>query len=74
MAHLYGVEVIMGEVIHTARIRLVQKKRPLRVAHIEGFQEPLQFGTHGGYAKFYGVKNPEPLPTTVDHVIAGLAG
>ncbi len=74
MAHLYGVEEIMGEVIHTARIRLVQKKRPLREAHIEGFREPLQFGTHGGYAKFYGVKNPEPLPTTVDHVIAGLAG
>jgi len=25
----------MGEVIHTAKIRLVQKKRPLREAHIE---------------------------------------
>ena len=41
----------MGEVIHTARMRLVQKKRPLREARLEGFKEPLQFGTHGGYAK-----------------------
>jgi hypothetical protein len=64
----------MGKVIHTAKIRLVQKKRPLREAHIEGFAEPLQFGTHGGYASFYGVKNPAPLPTTVDHVISSLAG
>ena len=64
----------MGEVIHTARMRLVQKKRPLREARLEGFPEPLQFGTHGGYAKYYGVKNPDPVPTTIDHVIAGLDG
>ena len=54
----------MGEVIHTAKIRLVQKKRPLREAHIEGFAEPLQFGTHGGYAKYYGVKMPSEVPMT----------
>ncbi len=64
----------MGEVIHTAKIRLVQKKRPFRDAHIEGFPEPLQFGVHGGYAKYYGVKDVEPLPTTIDHVISALAG
>ena len=64
----------MGNVIHTARIRLVQKARPLREAHIEGFAAPLRFGTHGGYAKYYGVQPAEPLPTTVDHVISALAG
>ncbi len=64
----------MGKVIHIAKIRLVQKKRPLREAYIEGFAEPLQLGTHGGYASFYGVKDSAPLPTTVDHVISGLAG
>jgi hypothetical protein len=64
----------MGEVIHTAKIRLVQKKRPFRDAHIEGFPEPLQFGTHGGYAQYYGVKDVQPLPTTIDHVISALAG
>ena len=65
----------MGKVIHTAKIRLVQKNRPLRDAYIEGFPEPLHFGTHGGYAAYYGVKdNPQPLPTTVDHLISALAG
>jgi hypothetical protein len=64
----------MGKVIHTAHIRLVQKKRPLREAHIEGFKEPLHFGTHGGYAEYYGVKDAAPLPTTIDHVISALAG
>ncbi len=64
----------MGEVIHTAKIRLVQKNKPFRDAHIEGFPEPLHFGAHGGYARFYGVQPKELLPTTMDHVIAALAG
>ncbi len=64
----------MGEIVHTARIRLEQKKRPLREAHIEGFPEPLRFGMHGGYATFYGLKPAEVLPTTVDHLVAALAG
>ncbi len=64
----------MGEIIHVARIRLEQKKRPLRVAHIEGFAEPLRFGTHGGYAAFYHAPPAAPLPTTIDHVVAALAG
>jgi len=64
----------MGEIIHTARIRLVQKKRPFRDAHLEGFKKPSPFGTHGDYAKYYGVKDAAPLPTTIDHVISALAG
>ncbi len=43
----------MGETVHPARIRIVQKQRPNREAHIEGFAEPLRFGMHGGNAEFY---------------------
>lgn len=64
----------MGELVHTAKIKLVQKKRPLREAYIEGFPAPLRFGVHGGYAAFYKVQPAEPLPATIDHVIAALAG
>lgn len=64
----------MAELVHTARIRIAQKQRPVREAHIEGFSEPLRFGVHGGYAAFYGVKPAEILPATIDHVIAALAG
>lgn len=64
----------MSELVHTARIRIVQKQRPLREAHIEGFAEPLRFGVHGGYAAFYKVDPPEKLPATIDHVVAALAG
>ena len=64
----------MSEIIHTARIRLQQKKRPLREAHIEGFEEPLRFGMHGGYAAFYKAEPAEPLPTPIAHLVAALAG
>jgi hypothetical protein len=64
----------MGEIVHTARIRIVQKQRPLREAHIAGFAEPLRFGVHSGYASFYNVQPAEPLPATLDHLIAALAG
>lgn len=64
----------MAELVHTSKIRIVQKQRPVREAHIEGFAEPLRFGVHGGYAAFYGVKPAEPMPATIDHVIAALAG
>ena len=64
----------MGEVVHTAKIKIVQKQRPLREAYIEGFSEPLRFGLHAGYASFYKVQPAEPLPATIDHVVAALAG
>ncbi len=64
----------MGELAHTARIRIVQQQRPLREAHIEGFREPLRFGVHGGYASFYQVQPAEPLPATIDHLLAALGG
>ncbi len=64
----------MGELVHLAKIRVVQKKRPLREAYVEGFSEPLRFGAHGGYANFYKIQPAEPLPTTIDHVLSALAG
>ncbi len=64
----------MGGLVHTARIKIVQKQRPLREAYIEGFAEPLRFGVHGGYAAFYKVQPAQPLPATVDHLIAALGG
>ena len=64
----------MGDTVHTTRIRIVQKQRPNREAHIEGFAEPLRFGMHGGYAEFYKLPPSEKIPTTVDHIVAALAG
>jgi len=38
----------MGELVHTSRIKIVREKGPTRRAMIEGFNEPIYYGVHGG--------------------------
>jgi hypothetical protein len=64
----------MGELIHRSHVRIVKDKGPVRRAYIEGFPEPVRYGVHGGIKKFYGVEPEEELPTTLDHIIAAVAG
>ena len=46
----------MGEIVHTSRIRIVREKGPTRRAMIEGFNEPVYYGVHGGIKRFYKVE------------------
>lgn len=64
----------MAETIHVSKVKIVKDKGPLRRAYIENFSEPVRYGVHGGIKKFYGVEPEEELPTTLDHVIAAVAG
>ncbi|MCL6566634.1 MAG: hypothetical protein K6U09_09460 [Acidobacteriia bacterium] len=52
----------MGEIVPTARMRIVERQRPLR------------FGVHAGYVSCCKVKPAEPLPAAIDHLLAALAG
>jgi hypothetical protein len=65
---------MMGEHVHTAKVKIIKDKGPVRRAYIESFPEPVRYGVHGGIKKFYGVEPEEDLPTTLDHVIAAVAG
>jgi hypothetical protein len=69
-----GGGVRMAELIHVSKVKIVKDKGPVRRAYIENFPEPVRFGVHGGIKEFYGVEPEEELPTTLDHVIAGVAG
>ncbi len=64
----------MEELVHTSRIRLYQDKPPERRAYIEGFEEPLVFGVHGGIKHFYGMEPARDLPATLDHIVAAVGG
>ena len=48
----------MRTIVHTSRITIVRENGPTRKARIEGFQEPIYYGVHGGIKKFYRV-DPE---------------
>ncbi len=64
----------MAELIHLSKVKIVKEKGPRRLAYIEGFPEPVRYGVHGGIKRFYGVEPEEELPTTLDHIIAAVAG
>ena len=64
----------MGDVIHTSRIRIYQDQPPERRAFVEGFDEPLEFGVHGGIKHFYRMEPRRDLPATLDHMVAAVGG
>jgi hypothetical protein len=64
----------MGEVLHTSRIKIVRVKGPTRKAIVEGFDEPIYYGVHGGIKRFYKVEPEKEYPATLDHIVAATAG
>lgn len=64
----------MGKTIHVFRIRIEKDRGPVRRACIEAFPEPVRYGVHGNIRKFYGMEPEEELPTSLDHMIAAVAG
>lgn len=64
----------MDELIHVSRVKIIQDKAPVRRAYIENFPEQVRYGVHGGLKKVYGIEPEEELPTTLDHLVAAVAG
>lgn len=64
----------MGEIVHISRIRIVMERGPTRKAMIEGFNEPVYYGVHGGIKRFYRLEPGEEHPATLDHIVAATAG
>lgn len=70
----HSKEGIMGEVVHTSRIKIVRETGPTRRAVIEGFSEPVYYGVHGGIKRFYRVDPEKEHAATLDHIVAATAG
>jgi hypothetical protein len=63
----------MGEIIHTSRAKIVREKGPTRRAMIEGFNEPIYYGVHGGIKRFYKTEPEKEHAATLDHIVAATA-
>jgi len=64
----------VSEVVHTSKIRIVREKGPTRRAMIEGFDEPVYYGVHGGIKKFYKVEPEKEHAATLDHIVGAVGG
>lgn len=67
-----GQGEMMGEVVHTSRMRIERVRGPIRQARLENFDAPIRFGVHGGIQRFYGVEPDEEVPATLDHIVAAV--
>lgn len=60
--------------LYESRVRIEKLEGPHRKAYIQPFETPLDFGVHGEIAAYYGRSTDEPMPTTLDHVVAAAGG
>ncbi|MCA0988348.1 hypothetical protein [Guptibacillus algicola] len=64
----------MSKPIEISNIRIEQDKGKDRRAYIANFEEPVQYGVHGGVKDFYNVSVEEEHPSTLDHIVAAAGG
>ena len=64
----------MGKLVHTSRIIITRVKGSVRKAFIEGVEEPVFYGVHGGIKRFYQLEPQEEHAATLDHIIGGVGG
>jgi len=61
-------------VVHLARARVYQEKRPNRRAFLGDFPDPIRYGVNTGIKAFYQMEPEEELPSTLDHLVGAAAG
>lgn len=64
----------MSDVVEISNIKIVQDQPPNRRVYVADFEEPLQFGIHGGVKDFYKKEVEEEHPSTLDHIVAAAGG
>ncbi len=64
----------MAGPVYVSRVKVIQDRRPRRRAYLAGFDQPISFGVHSEVASFYQMTPDEPLPSTLDYLVAAAAG
>lgn len=66
----------MGRLAHLSKVKIHKEpgKSKIKRAEIEGFPGVTRMGVHGGIAEFFKVIPDEPLPSTLDYVVAAVGG
>jgi uncharacterized OsmC-like protein len=64
----------MGKLLHTSKVKI--QKEPgnskIKRAQVEGFRDVLRMGIHGGIAQYFKLSPDEPMPATLDYIVAAV--
>ena len=66
----------MGRLAHLSKVKIHKEpgNSKIKRTEIEGFPGVTRMGVHGGIAEFFKVVPDEPLPSTLDYVVAAVGG
>ena len=66
----------MTKLLHVSRVKVHKEpgKDKIKRAEIEGFPGIIRMGVHDGISKFFKLNPDEPLPATLDYVVAAVGG
>jgi uncharacterized OsmC-like protein len=66
----------MPKLLHLSKVKVHKeaKKKKIKAVQIEGFPTVVRMGLHGGVAEYFKIQPDEPLPTTLDYVVAAIGG
>jgi hypothetical protein len=66
----------VGKLLQVSKVDIHREpgKGKVKNARFEGFPGEVRMGVHGGIAGFFGVTPEEPLPSTLDYIVAAVGG
>ncbi len=66
----------MGRLAHLSKVQIHKEpgKNKIKRIQFEGFPDVVRMGVHDGIAEFFKVTPDEPLPSTLDYVVAAVGG
>ena len=66
----------MARLLHLSKAKIHKEpgKDKIKRAQFDGFPDVVRMGVHGGIADYFKVKPGEPLPSTLDYVVAAIGG
>ncbi len=69
-------QAIEKKVAHVSKVKVHKEpgNSKIKRIQIEGWPEVTRMGVHGGIAEFFKVKPDEPMPSTLDYLVAAIGG
>jgi uncharacterized OsmC-like protein len=66
----------MAKVLQVSKVKIEKEagKNKIKKAKFEGFPDTVRMGVHGGIADFFKLSITEPMPSTLDYIVAAVGG
>ena len=66
----------MSKLLHLSRVKVEKEpgKSKIKRARFDGFPDTVRMGVHDGVADYFKLRPDEPLPSTLDYVVAAIGG